>query len=113
MGNDTYTDWINARENARKAIQDVEEEGRRKAAAEADYYAAKSADYARLRAEGYTATDAANMVKGQPDTNRALFESEMADAMYKAATSAAQLFINEESHCYHEHRIAMSGDTER
>lgn len=108
----TYEDWLNARENARAAIRDVEAEGRRKAEAEAAYYAAKATAYARLVAET-NATAAGNMVKGQPETNRALLEFRMAEARYKAACSAAQLFTNEESHCYHEHRIAMGGDRER
>ena len=107
-----YQYWLNARENARQAIADIEEEGKRKAAAEADYYAAKSAAYARLLAEG-NATAAGNMVKGDADVNRALFEFRLAESRYKAAQSAAQLFTNEESHCYHEYRIAMSGDRER
>ena len=107
-----YQDWLNARENARQAIADIEEEGKRKAAAEADYYAAKSAAYARLLAEG-NATAAGNMVKGDADVNRALFEFRLAESRYKAATMAANLFIDEEAHCYSEYKIAMSGDTGR
>ena len=107
-----YQDWLNARENARQAIADIEEEGRRKAAAEADYYAAKAAAYARLLAEG-NATAAGNMVKGDADVNRALFEFRLAESRYKAATMAANLFIDEEAHCYSEYKIAMSGDTGR
>ncbi|MDD7203549.1 MAG: hypothetical protein PUH18_04305 [Coriobacteriaceae bacterium] len=107
-----YQDWLNARENARQAIADIEEEGRRKAAAEADYYAAKSAAYARLLSEG-NATAAGNMVKGDADVNRALFEFRLAESRYKAATMAANLFIDEEAHCYSEYKMAMSGDAGR
>lgn len=107
-----YQDWLNARENARQAIADIEEEGRRKAAAEADYYAAKSAAYARLLAEG-NATAAGNMVKGDADVNAALYAFRMAESRYKAATMAANLFIDEEAHCYSEYKMAMSGDAGR
>lgn len=107
-----YQDWLNARENARKAIADIEEDGRRKAAAEADYYAAKSAAYARLLAEG-NATAAGNMVKGDADVNAALYAFRMAESRYKAATMAANLFIDEEAHCYSEYKMAMSGDAGR
>ena len=112
MSSDTYTDWLNARENARQAIGEIESEGASRAQAEAAYYAAKSADYARLVAES-NATAAGNMVKGQPETNRALFEFRMAEARYKAACSAATLFIDEEAHCYDAHRRALAGDSER
>ncbi len=74
-----YQDWLNARENARQAIADIEEEGRRKAAAEAEYYAAKSAAYARLLAEGH-ATAAGNMVKGAADVNAALYAFKLAES---------------------------------
>ncbi len=107
-----YQDWLNARENARQAIADIEEEGRRKAAAEADYYAAKSAAYARLLAEG-NATAAGNMVKGDADVNAALYAFRLAESRYKAATMAANLFIDEEAHCYSEYKMAMSGDAGR
>lgn len=107
-----YQDWLNARENARQAIADIEEEGKRKAAAEADYYAAKSAAYARLLAEG-NATAAGNMVKGDADVNAALYAFRMAESRYKAATMAANLFIDEEAHCYSEYKMAMSGDAGR
>lgn len=107
-----YQDWLNARENARQAIADIEEEGRRKAAAEADYYAAKASAYARLLSEG-NATAAGNMVKGDADVNRALFEFRLAESRYKAATMAANLFIDEEAHCYSEYKMAMSGDAGR
>lgn len=107
-----YQDWLNARENARQAIADIEEEGRRKAAAEADYYAAKSAAYARLLAEG-NATAAGNMVKGDADVNAALFEFRLAESRYKAAQSAASLFIDEEAHTYDQYKRAMSGDSDR
>lgn len=112
MSSDTYSDWLNARENARKAIQDVEAEGARRARAEAAYYAAKAADYARIMAEG-NATSAGNQVKGAPDTNRALLEFRMAESTYKAATLAANLFIDEEAHCYDLHKRVMAGDSER
>lgn len=107
-----YQDWLNARENARQAIADIEEEGKRKAAAEADYYAAKSAAYARLLAEG-NATAAGNMVKGDADVNAALYAFRLAESRYKAATMAANLFIDEEAHCYSEYKMAMSGDAGR
>lgn len=107
-----YQDWLNARENARQAIADIEEEGRRKAAAEADYYAAKASAYARLLAEG-NATAAGNMVKGDADVNAALYAFRMAESRYKAATMAANLFIDEEAHCYSEYKMAMSGDAGR
>lgn len=107
-----YQDWLNARENARQAIADIEEEGRRKAAAEADYYAAKASAYARLLAEG-NATSAGNMVKGDEDVNAALYAFRLAESRYKAATMAANLFIDEEAHCYSEYKMAMSGDAGR
>ena len=53
------------------------------------------------------------MVKGDADVNRALFEFRLAESRYKAATMAANLFIDEEAHCYSEYKIAMSGDTGR
>ena len=107
-----YQDWLNDRENARQAIADIEEEGRRKAEAEAAYYAAKAVAYARLLAEG-NATAAGNMVKGDADVNRALLEFRMAEARYKAACSAASLFIDEEAHTYDQYKRAMAGDSER
>lgn len=112
MSNSTYEDWLNARDNARKAIQDVETEGRRLAMAEARYYRCKASDYAALMAKG-SATSAGNMVKGSDDTNAALAEFRMAQATYKAATLAANLFIDEEAHCYDQHKRVMAGDSER
>lgn len=110
--NSTYQDWLNARENARQAIEDVEREGEARAQAEAEYYRCKATDYARLVSSS-NATAAGNQVKGQGDTNAALYRYRLAEAKYKAATLAANLFIDEEAHCYQEHRIAMSGDRER
>lgn len=112
MSNSTYEDWLNARDNARKAIQDVETEGARLARSEAAYYRAKATDYAALMAAG-NATSAGNMVKGADETNAALEEFRMAQATYKAATLAANLFIDEEAHCYDQHKRVMAGDSER
>lgn len=109
---DLYQDWLNARDNARAAIEDIAREGEAKARAEAEYYAAKACDYTRLLAEG-NATSAGNLVKGQPDTNKALFEFRMAESKYKAAVQASQLFIDEESHTYDQYKRVMTGDTER
>lgn len=109
---ETYQDWLNARENARAAIEDVEREGEAKADAEAAYYEAKAIAYARLLDEG-NATSAGNLVKGDSDVNAALRRFRAAESRYKAATLAANLFIDEEAHCYDLHKRVLAGDSER
>lgn len=110
---DTYTDWLNARENARQAIADEEREGAAKATATAAYYAAKAKAYTRLLFEGNSATAAQNLVKGEPDVNPLLEQKLAAEARYKAACDAADLFTNEEAHTYKEHSRAMAADIGR
>jgi hypothetical protein len=110
---DTYADWLDARNNAREAIGDVEREGQRKAIAEAEYYRAKAVCVARMKAEGHAATIITAMVKGDEEVNAKLQTFRMAEARYKAAQYAANLFIDEEAHTYDQHKRALSGDSER
>lgn len=110
---ETYQDWLNARQNAREAITDVERAGQVKASAEAAYYREKSLCVARLKADGVAATLIQLMVKGDDKVNEKLFEYRMAEAEYTAAKNAATLFIDEESHCFHNHRVALAGDSGR
>lgn len=109
---DFFSDWLNARENARRAISDIEHEGATKARAEADYYAAKSCAYTRLLAQG-NATSAANLVKGVEEVSKALYLFRLAESKYKAAQQASQLFNQEEAHTYDQYKRVMAGDSER
>lgn len=112
-GASSYQDWANARENAREAIADVEREGEAKAVAEAMYYEAKALCVARLKAENVAATNIGNMVKGDEQVNARLYEFRSAEAKYKAACLAAQLFTNEEAHCYDQHKRVMTAELGR
>ena len=53
------------------------------------------------------------MVKGDADVNAALYAFRLAESRYKAAQSAASLFIDEEAHTYDQYKRAMSGDSDR
>lgn len=110
---DTYQDWLNARNNARVAIADIENAGQLKAKAEAAYYREKSLCVARMKAAGYPATIINAMVKGDETVNAALFDFRMQEAAYQAAKNAATLFIDEEAHTYDQHKRSMAGDSER
>lgn len=106
-----HLDWQNARENARQAIEESRREGVMAAEAEGDYYRTKAIVYAELL-QAHPATAAAAMVKGDERVNSALVRFRAAQAVHKAAQSAAQLFINEETHCFKEYQRAIAGERE-
>lgn len=110
---DPYSDWADARDNARQANGDYRSSGMRYAAANAKYYREKALAGARLKSRGYPATYIEQVLKGQEEVNQALLERDMAKAEHDADRLQNILFNQEEAHTYDQLKRAMAGDTER
>lgn len=110
---DTYQDWLEARQNARTANEDLRIEAQNAAKAEAEYYRAKSVMVAHLQARGEPATLIQQKVKGLEPVATKLYEYRLAEGLLAAAKHANQLYNNEEAHTYDLHKRCIAGDSER
>lgn len=110
---DTYQDWLTARENARAAIEDFRQAAANAAACEAYYYKAKAVESAKMKAAGDPATFINTAIKGNDVVNDALYAYRLAEGEATAAKLASNLFIQEEAHCWANHKHILSGESDR
>ena len=77
---------------AKLALREPKLRGLAWSKAEAQYYSAKAEETAELYARGYPATLVANLIKGQPKTNK-LLERRLAEQIgYKNAVEAVNVY---------------------
>ena len=92
------------------AVSEARESGRDYAEKQAAYYAAKSKAALELKADGYAVTLIEMVVKGMPEVAGPLLEMQCAEALYKAALKAIDVYRDDSRIVYDQIKRAQMGD---
>lgn len=88
-----YQDLLDDRRLMKRAVQEASERGREYACAKAAYYAAKSAKALEMKAEGVPVTLIGAAVKGAPEVAGKLLDMQAAEALWRAAMKAVDVYM--------------------
>ena len=87
--------WVRIQEAERMlyvAMKEAKVRGLKWAQLEAHYYSVKAEETLLLHEQGHTATNIANIIKGQPKTNEALEQMHEAEVLYDNAKEAINVY---------------------
>ena len=87
--------WVRIQEAERMlyvAMKEAKVRGLKWAQLEAHYYSMKAEETLLLHEQGHTATNIANIIKGQPKTNEALERMHEAEVLYDNAKEAINVY---------------------
>ena len=87
--------WVRIQEAERMlyvAMKEAKARGLKWAQLEAHYYSCKADETLALHEAGHTATNIANIIKGQPKTNKALEQMREAEVLYDNAKEAINAY---------------------
>lgn len=87
--------WVRIQEAERMlymAMKEAKVRGLKWAQLEAHYYSVKADETLELHDKGHTATNIANIIKGQPMTNKALQQMREAEVLYDNAKEAINAY---------------------
>lgn len=105
MSDELYRQWQRDCALMKRAVSEASERGK-----EAAYYAAKSAEVLRMKADGYQVGIIEMTVKGSESVAPALLEHLCADAEYKAALKAVDVYRDSARYLYDQLKREQSGD---
>lgn len=92
------------------AVSEASERGKDYAAKKAAYYAAKSSAALSMKADGYPVTLIDMSVKGVPEVASAMMEMQCAEAVWRAAMKAVDVYRDDTRIVYDQIRRAQAGD---
>lgn len=101
--------WLMMRDMAHQAISDASARSEELARAEAEYYAAKTAEAMAMKAAGEPVTFIQTVIKGRPGVSEKLFDYTLAEAKYRAACEAIKTYRDSERYSYQEYQRSMEG----
>lgn len=113
MNADGLTLWQQLDEDRRlmkRAVSEASERGKEYAVKKAGYYSAKSAAALRLKAEGYPVTLIDMAVKGMDEVAAAMLEMQCAEAVWRAAMKAVDVYRDDCRIVYDQVKRAQMGD---
>lgn len=110
MSETLYQRWQRDCELMRTACKEASERGKDAAVKEAAYYTAKAECALRMKADGYQVGIIDMTVKGQPEVASALLEYRAAEAVYKAACKAVDVYRDSARYLYDQIKREQSGD---
>lgn len=92
------------------AVSEASERGRDYAVKKAAYYAAKSAAALKMKADGMPVTLIEASVKGVPDVASAMLDMQCAEAAWRAAMKAIDVYRDDCRIVYDQIKRAQQGD---
>lgn len=92
------------------AVKEASERGRDYAVKKAAYYAAKSAAALSMKADGMPVTLIDMAVKGMPEVASAMLEMQCAEAVWRAAMKAVDVYRDDCRIVYDQMKRAQQGD---
>lgn len=115
MSADGLTLWQQLEEDRRlmkKAVSEASERGCDYAAKKAGYYSAKSAAALRMKSDGMPVTLIDMAVKGVDEVAGAMLEMQCAEAVWRAAMKAVDVYRDDCRIVYDQIKRAQMGDPE-
>lgn len=109
-GLDLCGELMEDRRLMKAAVSEASARGREYAAKKADYYSKKSAAALKMKADGMPVTLIEAAVKGVPEVAAAMLEMQCAEAVWRAAMKAVDVYRDDCRIVYDQIRRAQAGD---
>lgn len=100
MSESLYQEWRRYDTLMKIAVEEVSKRGKELASAESGYYAAKTKAALQMRDEGLPVGIIEASVKGVPEVAERLLEYRCAEALYKAAIKAVDVYRDSTRYIY-------------
>lgn len=111
MSAELWNDWQRDRELMKDALEAASRRGEEYARAEAAYQAKKHAVAMQLEMEGTPVTQIQTVIKGDPDVNELLYQRIAAEARYRSAMKAVDVYRDDCRMVYDQLKRELSGDS--